>query len=167
MDQRQRTGPPESSSLDAPGAPSARLTPQILRALLPNLDRPHRLDTPEIRTLLRAHGRSPSKATPTAVGAAAASLIKDKIAALEAPSGSTWAQRMPQAVLETCFLRGLKNYQAALELGISERQLSRERTRAPAPRRGARPARAPFCLARSGPIDRRPSWTRWACAAAR
>jgi hypothetical protein len=37
---------------------------------------------------------------------------------------------MPHAVLETCFLRGLKNYQAAQELGISERQLSRERTRA-------------------------------------
>ena len=130
MDQRQRTGLPESSSVDPPGTPPARLTPQILRALLPNLDRPHRLDTPEIRTLLRAHGRSPSKATPTAVGAAAASLIRDKIAALEAPSGSTWAQRMPHAVLETCFLRGLKNYQAARELGISERQLSRERTRA-------------------------------------
>lgn len=130
LDQRQRTGLPESSSVDAPGIPPARLTPQILRALLPNLDRPHRLNTPEIRTLLRAHGRSPSKATPTAVGAAAASLIRDKIARLEAPSGSTWAQRMPHAVLETCFLRGLKNYQAAQELGISERQLSRERTRA-------------------------------------
>lgn len=130
MDQRQRTGLPESSSVDAPGTPSARLTPQSLRALLSNLDRPHRLDTPEIRTLLRAQGKSPSKATPTAVGAAAASLIRDMIAALEAPSGSTWAQRMPHAVLETCFLRGLKNYQAAQELGISERQLSRERTRA-------------------------------------
>lgn len=130
MDQRQRTGLPESASVEAPGTPSARLTPQSLRALLPNLDRPHRLATPEIRTLLRAYGRSPSKATPTAVGTAAASLIRDKIAALEAPSGSTWAQRMPHAVLETCFLRGLKNYQAAQELGISERQLSRERTRA-------------------------------------
>lgn len=129
MDQRQRTGLPESS-VDAPGTPPARLTPQILRALLPNLDRPHRLDTPEIRALLRTHGRFPSTATPTAVGATAASLIRDKIAALAAPSGSTWAQRMPHAVLETCFLRGLKNYQAAQELGISERQLSRERTRA-------------------------------------
>lgn len=44
MDQRQRTGLPESSSVDAPGTPPAGLTPQILRALLPNLDRPHRLD---------------------------------------------------------------------------------------------------------------------------
>lgn len=130
MDQHQRPGVAKSSLLDAAGTPRVRLTPQILRALLPNLDRPHRLDTPEIRTLLRAHGKSPSKATPTAVGAAAASLIRDKIAALEAPSGSTWAQRMPHAVLETCFLRALKNYQAAQELGISERQLSRERTRA-------------------------------------
>lgn len=130
MDQRQRTGLPESSSVDAPPTRSARLTPQSIRALLSNLDRPHRLDTPEIRTLLRACGRSPSKTTPTAVGAAAASLTRDKIAALEAPSGSTWAQRIPHAVLETCFLRGLKNYQAAQELGVSERQLSRERTRA-------------------------------------
>jgi hypothetical protein len=37
MDQRQRIGLPESSSVDARGAPPARLTPQILRALLPNL----------------------------------------------------------------------------------------------------------------------------------
>lgn len=130
LDQRQRTSVPESSAVDASSLPPARLTPQVLRALLPNLDRPHRLDTPEVRTLLRAHGRSPSKPTPTAVGAAAASLIRDKIAALQPPTGSTWAQRMPHAVLETCFLRGLKNYQAAQKLGISERQLSRERTRA-------------------------------------
>jgi hypothetical protein len=130
MDQRQYPGGSTPSSVDAAGTPLPRLTPQSLRALLSNLHRPHRLDTPEIRTILRAHGRSPSKTTPTAIGAAAVSLIRDKVAALEAPSGSTWAQRMPHAVLETCFLRGLKNYQAAQELGISERQLSRERTRA-------------------------------------
>lgn len=100
-----------------------------LRAYLSNLHRPDRLDTPQIRSLLRSHGRFPSPTTPTAVGAAAAALFRDKIAALKQPADATWEQRLPHSVLEMCFARGFKNFQAAQELGISERQLSRERTR--------------------------------------
>lgn len=99
-----------------------------LRNLLTNLHRPERLDTPWTRELLRAHGRLP--ATDAAVGAVTAKFLTEKISELKDSSDGTWAQRLPHAVLETCFVEGHKSSQAAQELGVSERQLSRERTRA-------------------------------------
>jgi energy-coupling factor transporter ATP-binding protein EcfA2 len=112
--------------------PAGTAEPSVadLRILLSHLSAPYRLDTPLTRMLLRAHGRFPGAATPAAVGDAAATLIQDKIAALKPPADSTWAQRLPHDVLDYCFIRGQKSWQAAQELGISERQLSRERTRA-------------------------------------
>lgn len=101
-----------------------------LRVLLPNLHRPDRLDTPRMREVLRVHGRIPANPSSRDVGKAAAALLTDKIAELKAPADATWAQRLPHSVLETCFVKGHKNVQAAQELGVSERQLSRERTRA-------------------------------------
>lgn len=101
-----------------------------LRLLLPNLHRPDKLDTPRTRELLRAHGRIPANPSSREVGVAAAALLTDKIAGLKAPADATWAQRLPHSVLETCFVKGHKSVQAAQELGVSERQLSRERTRA-------------------------------------
>lgn len=101
-----------------------------LRVLLNRLHTPHLLDTPQTKALLKAHHRLPPTPSPTAVGQAAARLVTDKIAALEPPSGAPGQQRLPHLVLTTCFVRGRKNAQAAAELGLSERQLSRERTRA-------------------------------------
>jgi hypothetical protein len=101
-----------------------------LRKLLTNLGRPDRLDTPWTRELLRAHGRLPATPSALTVGSAAARLLTEKIAELKESSDDTWAQRLPHSVLETCFVRGRKNQQAAQDLGLSERQLSRERTRA-------------------------------------
>lgn len=100
------------------------------QVLLPNLHRPDKLDTPRTRELLRDHGRIPANPSTLDVGAAAAALFTEKIAELNAPADATWAQRLPHSVLETCFVKGHKNVQAAQELGLSERQLSRERTRA-------------------------------------
>jgi energy-coupling factor transporter ATP-binding protein EcfA2 len=57
-------------------------------------------------------------------------LLTDKIAALDPGPDAPPAQRLPHRVLETCFVRARKSFQAAPELGISERQLSRERARA-------------------------------------
>ncbi len=108
------------------GAPTA----DQLRTFLKHLHTPERLDTPEIRALLAAHRRLPPVLTPNAVGAAGAELLTDKIAALEAPADAPVPQRLPHLILETCFLRGHKSFQAAVELGLSERQVSRERSRA-------------------------------------
>jgi ATP/maltotriose-dependent transcriptional regulator MalT len=63
-------------------------------------------------------------------GRAAAELIRDKIEALRAPPEAGRAQQLPHLVLETCFVDGAKLFQAAGRLGLSERQLTRERTRA-------------------------------------
>jgi energy-coupling factor transporter ATP-binding protein EcfA2 len=101
-----------------------------VRKFVANLHRPERLDTPLAREFLRAHGRMPLDPSLATVGPAAAKLIADKITEHQEAPDSTWAQRLPYSVLETCFVRGRKNWQAAEELGLSERQLSRERTRA-------------------------------------
>jgi ATP/maltotriose-dependent transcriptional regulator MalT len=63
-------------------------------------------------------------------GRAAAELIRDKIDALKAPPDAGRAQQLPHLVLETCFVDGAKLFQAAGRLGLSERQLTRERARA-------------------------------------
>ncbi|MDQ4144928.1 MAG: hypothetical protein M3198_14555 [Actinomycetota bacterium] len=112
------------------GASEGALTAEQLRTFLSRLHTPHRLDCPQIRGLLKAHRRLPQTLSPTAVGTAAAQLLTDKIAALEPPPGATAPARLPHRVLEACFVRGRKNHQAAAELGLSERQLTRERERA-------------------------------------
>ena len=122
--------PAPQADLRRPGAAPAALKPEDLRILLKHLNTPHRLDTPEIRALLAAHRRLPPNASPTSVGAVAARLLTDSIARLEAPVGATPAQQVPHRVLDICFVRGRKGVQAAAELGLSMRQLTRERTRA-------------------------------------
>jgi hypothetical protein len=101
-----------------------------LRILLSHLQAPHRLDTPVTRQLLALHRRLPHTLSPTALGVAVAKLLADKIAALDLGPEAPAAARLPHRVLETCFLRGRKNFQAAAELGLSERQVTRERERA-------------------------------------
>lgn len=89
---------------------------------LTNLARPERLVDPHMTTLLRAHGR-PAEGSPLEVGRAAARLLVDAIESLGAAG-------LPYRVLSTCFVEGVKSRQAATRLGLSERQLSRERSRA-------------------------------------
>ena len=83
-----------------------------------------------MRALLSAHGRLPAEATPLDVGRAAARFLSDSIDRLAAPPDAPTGERLPHAVLRTCFVEGAKLYQAAAKLGLSERQLTRERGRA-------------------------------------
>lgn len=80
--------------------------------------------------MLRAHGRLPETRSTLDFGRAAADLLREKIEALRAPPDAGRAQQLPHLVLETCFVDGAKLFQAAGRLGLSERQLTRERTRA-------------------------------------
>ncbi|HEX2195697.1 MAG TPA: hypothetical protein VHJ76_02125 [Actinomycetota bacterium] len=99
------------------------------RRWLANLARPERLADPEMRALLRAHGRDAS-GSAVDTGRAAAKLVEEAVDALRPPPGATARQALPHRVLTTCFLGGAKSRQAAAALGLSERQLSRERSRA-------------------------------------
>jgi ATP/maltotriose-dependent transcriptional regulator MalT len=101
-----------------------------VRRWLGLLRHPNRLDSPEMRELLRVHGRLPPSASPLDVGRAAARFLIDTIDRLAAPPDAPAAERLPHAVLKTCFVEGAKLYQAAQKLGLSERQLTRERGRA-------------------------------------
>lgn len=101
----------------------------LVRRWLTNLARPELLAGPEMTALLHAHGRAAS-GSPVEVGRAGASLLTDAIASLAPSEGSPTAAGLPYRVLRTCFVEGVKNARAAERLGMSERQLSRERSRA-------------------------------------
>lgn len=101
-----------------------------VRRWLGLLRHPNRLDSPDMRALLLAHGRLPQAPTPLDVGRAAARFLSDTIDRLAAPPDAPAGERLPHAVLRTCFVEGAKLYQAAAKLGLSERQLTRERGRA-------------------------------------
>ena len=107
-----------------------QLDEEKVRRWLGLLRHPNRLDSPEMRALLRAHGRLPADATPLDVGRAAARFLSDTIDRLAAPPDAPAGERLPHAVLRTCFVEGAKLFQAASKLGLSERQLTRERGRA-------------------------------------
>lgn len=101
-----------------------------MRRWLGLLRHPNRLDSPEMRALLQAHGRLPHSPTPLDVGRAAARFLADAIDRLAAPPEAPAGERLPHSVLRTCFVEGAKLHQAAAKLGLSERQLTRERGRA-------------------------------------
>lgn len=103
---------------------------ELVRRWLGLLRYPNRLDSPEMRALLRAHRRLPPTATPIDVGRAAARFLTDSIDRLAAPPDAPARERLPHAVLRTCFVEGEKLHQAAVTLGLSQRQLTRERGRA-------------------------------------
>jgi ATP/maltotriose-dependent transcriptional regulator MalT len=104
------------------------LTDATVRQWLGMLTRPARLASLEVKDLLFAHGRLPNDASDSTIGQAAADLLLEIIDSLRAPDDATREQRLPHDVLRICFVEGAKVHQAARRLGISERQLSRERT---------------------------------------
>jgi ATP/maltotriose-dependent transcriptional regulator MalT len=101
-----------------------------LRRWLSLLRRPDQLSGPDVVELLAAHGRLPSSTSSNAIGHAAATLLVDTIEQLRAPDEAPKEQHLPHAVLKTCFIDGAKLFQAAGVLGLSERQMTRERSRA-------------------------------------
>jgi hypothetical protein len=100
-----------------------------VRRWLVNLARPELLADAEMTALLHAHGRGAS-GSPVEVGRAGVLLLSDAVDSLAPPEGSPAAAALPYRVLRTCFVEGVKNSVAAERLGLSERQLSRERARA-------------------------------------
>ena len=101
-----------------------------IRRWLTLLNQPDRLVDEDLEKLLRIHNRMPSTHSQLDMGEAAAELLKEKIERLRPPEGSGRGQQLPHLVLEMCFINGAKLFQAAGRLGLSERQLSRERSRA-------------------------------------
>ncbi|MDQ1711164.1 MAG: serine/threonine-protein kinase PknK [Frankiaceae bacterium] len=101
-----------------------------LRRWLGRLDAPDQLAVPELIALLRAHDRLPASSSPLAVGQAAALLLTEAIERLRLPTTAPRHQQLPYQVLKTCFLDRTKRFKAGIHLGISERQVTRERTRA-------------------------------------
>jgi hypothetical protein len=105
-------------------------TEDDLRRWLTDLRRPDRLAGPEVTQLLRARGRLPAASSPLAVGNAARDLLVQAIDNLKPDMAGAKQQDLPYLVLKTCFVDGAKHLAAAERLGMSPRQLTRERARA-------------------------------------
>lgn len=105
------------------------LDEQRVRRWVADLRKPERLDDPVMRGLLRAYGRDPTGG-PLDVGRRATQLLIETVESLEPPATASMMEQLPYRVMKVCFLEGVKNAQAASRLGVSERQLSRERSRA-------------------------------------
>jgi ATP/maltotriose-dependent transcriptional regulator MalT len=98
-----------------------------VRQWLTLLRRPDRLGQAGLVDLLRAHDRLPDSVSGAAAGQAAAEFLVGAIDRLRPADGASREERLPHLVLTTCFVEGAKLFQAANKLGMSERQLSRER----------------------------------------
>lgn len=101
-----------------------------VRAWLGDLREPHRLADPAMTQLLKVCDRLPESASPLAVGRVASELLHEAIERLEPADGAGWKEQLPYLVLRTCFVDGAKLESAADKLGLSVRQLTRERSRA-------------------------------------
>lgn len=127
------TEEPDISLRDAPSVatvPDGVVTEEKLRRWLTLLRHPDRLaEMEDIRPLLETHRRLPN-GSGVEVGRAAADLLRDAIEGLEPAPEAPREEWVTYEVLKTCFLDGAKRFQAANKLGLSERQTSRERTRA-------------------------------------
>jgi hypothetical protein len=101
-----------------------------VRRWLSLLRQPDRLSDPDLAALLHARGRMPAATSPIAVGHAARDMLVQAIDRLRPDASGPKQQELPYLVLKTCFVDGAKHVSAAERLGISPRQLTRERARA-------------------------------------
>ena len=108
---------------------SDALTDAQLRLWLRHLHTPGRLADPSIRDLLRAHGRT-HDGPPLAIAREASTLLLEKIGALQPVQGAPREAWRSYMVLTVSFVQGQKVSAVAERLGMSERQVTRERTRA-------------------------------------
>lgn len=106
------------------------LTEPKLRRWLSLLAQPNRLADPDVIRLLELHERLPPGGSDLSVGHAAADLLREKIEALRPPEDADRYEKLPHLLLTMCFVEGAKLLQVADKLGLSERQLSRHRSRA-------------------------------------
>lgn len=85
---------------------------------------------PDFVAIMRSHGYDPGEKTRAEVARDASEFLRHRIESLRAPRGASTQEQMPHAVLTLCFVQGWKSAHAGKQLGMSERQMSRERTRA-------------------------------------
>jgi ATP/maltotriose-dependent transcriptional regulator MalT len=100
-----------------------------LRRWLTVLRQPARLADTDLARLLRSRGDIPANASDVGAGKAVAEFLIEVIDRLKPDDDASRENHLPHVVLRTCFVDGAKLFQAASRLGISERQLSRERAR--------------------------------------
>lgn len=85
---------------------------------------------PEFLSVMRAHGYSAQGKTRAEVASDAAEFLREKIESLRPPRGASTQAQMPHCVLTLCWVQAWKSTHAAKHIGVSERQMSRERSRA-------------------------------------
>jgi ATP/maltotriose-dependent transcriptional regulator MalT len=113
-----------------PGPVRSAVTDADVRRWLRSLHRPDRLAEPRLRDLLSTHQLLPDPASDLTVGKAAVELLLAAMERMRAPDRATRHERLPYLVLRLCDVERAKVFQAANKLGLSERQLTRERARA-------------------------------------
>lgn len=121
---------PTGRSAGVPRKPDPSVTEASLRRWLAALGQPAQLPDPDLVQLLETHGRMPAARSAIAMGEAARDLIVQAVDRLRPDPGAPRVQQLPYTVLNMCFVEGVKWVTAADRLGISPRQLTRERTRA-------------------------------------
>lgn len=119
------------ASPPGPGSAGGREpTEADVRRWLTGLNRPDQLTDPILVELLTRAGRLQPGQAGLQLGRSVAGLLRETIESLRPAADAAWPERLPYLVLTTCYVAGLKHYQAAAKLGLSLRQLTRERTRA-------------------------------------
>jgi ATP/maltotriose-dependent transcriptional regulator MalT len=113
-----------------PGQRPPAPTEANIRRWLTWLAQPNTPPDAALTDLLRRHGELPAGGTETQSNRAVATALRQVIERFRAGPDAPWREQLPYRVLQTCYLAGLKHFQAASELALSPRQLSRERTRA-------------------------------------
>ena len=107
----------------------AALTDAQVRHWLRHLHAPDRLVDPALRDVLRAHGRRDDGSLVT-VATEAARLLREKVEALQPSRDAPREAWRPYLVLTVFDLQAKGLRSTATMLGLSERQVSRERSRA-------------------------------------
>lgn len=112
------------------GPPERFPTTEDVRRWLSAMRDPDRLVDPVMVEMLRLLGRFPTGASRAAVGQAAADLLTTAIERLKPARPSGRRERTAYQILRTCYVEGAKAQRATELLGISMRQLTRDRSRA-------------------------------------
>lgn len=112
--------------------PPSELFPPLdaVRRWMGALHDPVRLADPVMVEVVRQLCRLPPGGSRLEVGRAGVCLIREAIGRLEPVGSVGHRERLAYSVLDICFVRGVKAKTAAARLGISARQLTRERTHA-------------------------------------
>ncbi|MDQ1712817.1 MAG: hypothetical protein QOE45_2267 [Frankiaceae bacterium] len=105
-------------------------SPADVRRWLRDLREPHRLADPVMVGMLTSMDRLPGGSSPLAAGRAAAEVLTEAIERLRPAPGASRKAQLLSNVLRTCFVDGATLESAADRLGLSVRQLTRERARA-------------------------------------